>query len=177
MSTALSTDLTIHAATQTKRKLIADLLQCFDFNYPYILDFGEKGLNMVQEDCGYVENLLYTVNTIQQMFIKQGITDIEYSIDGCTDCDYGVYCVFEIVCSGTTSYCKDTDIDTTELEEGFDPDKPLGEAIEAAKSTLKTLPWGRLDNHWAVENPVQGPFDKDALQKADDIISTYLSSL
>ena len=174
MSTFLSTYLTIHAATKAKQKLIADLLKCLDFSYPDISDIGEDELYLEQEGCGYEENLLPAVNMIRQMFIRKGVSDVDYSIDGYTDCDYGVYCFFEISYRNTVSYCRDIDLDTTEFdpEEGFDPE----DVWEARERSLSTCPWDKLDNHWAVKNPVRDSFDEDALQKAEDVINIYLSS-
>ena len=106
---------------------------------------------------------------------RRDIFDIEYSIDGYTDCDYGVYCVFEIVHSKNTTYCRDTEFDTTErdhMKEGFVPER----FFEDANSRLNELPWCRLDEHWGVKNQICDTVDKDALQKANEIISAYLSS-
>lgn len=181
MSSAIATGLTIHADTREKRQLLADLLGCFDFDYPDVLDLEDAGLDLIQEDRGYVEHLLPAVDAICQSLAARGLNDLAFSIDGNTDCDYGVYCVFEIQVRDGEAYCRETELDMNEFdpeEAGADPDDdPLDVALESASEALRECSWAEVEDHWAVQDPLRPPFTDNQLQKADAIISAYLSSL
>ena len=181
MSYNLSTDLTIHADNREKRQFLADLLGCYDFDYPSVFDYEDAGLGLSQEDRGYVEHLLPAVDAICQALAARGLKDLAFSIDGSTDCDYGVYCVFEIQVRDGEAYCRETELDTNEFdpeEAGADPDDdPLSVALESASEDLQEHSWTEIGDHWAVQDPLRPPFEDDQLQKADEIISAYLSTL
>lgn len=181
MSSAIATDLTIHADTREQRQFLADLLGCFDLDYPDVIDLEDAGLNLCQEDRGYVEHLLPAVDAISQSLAAHGLNDLAFSIDGNSDCDYGVYYVFEIQVRDGEAYCRETELDTNEFdpeEAGADPDDdPLSVALEFASEALRECSWTEVEDHWAVQDPLRPPFTDDQLQKADEIISAYLSSL
>ena len=127
-----------------------------------------------------MEHLLPAVDAICKCLAVRGLQDLAFSIDGNTDCDEGVYTVFEIRAGDGNTFCREADLDTNEMdpeEEGFDPADPLGDALERASEALSAHSWTEIADHWVVRDPVREPFEEEALQKADEIISTYLSDL
>lgn len=178
MSQQNETTLTIHAGSQIVRQLIADLLYCFDFDEPEIDDNGDLGLKLVQEYCGYEENLLPALHEITRLFDENNLSETGFSIDGHTDCDYGVFCVFEIEHKNGKTRCRDADVDFNDEGEEEYPDDTYPDGFTVflmQTSGLKELDWIELEQHSAIQDPWRDAYDENAVQNAENVIAEYLS--